>query len=103
MGNSQCRTFHIVCALLVCASLHGQTVIADSTYNTEDWSVQVVTTFGASESHEQRLTGGNPDAYRYMEHILPAPPGPEDLTRVEVTHIFTGEAFLPIADSIYTI
>ena len=103
MGNSQCRTFHIVCALLVCASLHGQTVIADSTYNTEDWSVEVVTTFGASESHEQRLTGGNPDAYRYMEHILPAPPGPEDLTRVEVTHIFNGEAFISFLDSIYTI
>jgi hypothetical protein len=31
-----------------------------------------------------------------MEHILPAPPGPNDLTHVEVTHIFNGDAYLPL-------
>ncbi len=72
--------------IIACSPLSGQTVISDSTYNPADWDVQVVTQFGASETHEQRLTGGNPGAFRYMEHILPAPPGLNDLARVEVTH-----------------
>ncbi|NIR73214.1 T9SS type A sorting domain-containing protein [candidate division KSB1 bacterium] len=71
-------------------------VIADSTYDLADWSTQVDTVFGASEIHEQRLTGGNPGAFRYMEHILPVPPGQNDLARVEVTHIFEEDAYLAL-------
>lgn len=78
--------------------LHGQTVIADNTYDDGDWSVAVVSEFGGSESHEQRLSEGNPDAYRYMKHTLPVPPGQNDLTRVDVTHIYEADAFLALDD-----
>jgi hypothetical protein len=84
--------------LLACSSLYGQTVISDSTYDPADWSVSVVTQFGASETHAQRLTGGNPGAYRYMEHILPAPEGLNDLARVEVTHINVLDFYYPFFD-----
>jgi hypothetical protein len=81
--------------LLIVSPVAGQTVISDSTYFPADWSVQVVTAFGASETHEQRLTGGNPGAFRYMEHILPAPPGLNDLARVEVTHFNVLDFYRP--------
>jgi len=82
--------------IIACSPLSGQTVISDSTYNSADWSVSVVTQFGASETHAQRLTGGNPGAFRYMEHILPAPPGLNDLARVEVTHINVLDFYNPV-------
>src|SRR5574341_254524 len=94
-NNNVCRMLPQFFLIIACSSLSGQTVISDSTYRPADWSVQVVTAFGASEIHQQRLTGGNPGAFRYMEHILPAPPGPTDLARVEVTHIYNGDAYLP--------
>jgi len=78
------------------SSLFGQTMISDSTYDSADWSVQVESAFGAGESHEQRLAGGNPGAFRYMEHILPAPPGATDLSLVSVAHIYNGNAYLPL-------
>lgn len=90
-----CKMLAQLFLVMVCSPLFGQTVISDSSYQPANWSVQVATTFGASETHQQRITGGNPDAFRFMEHILPAPPGPNDLTRVEVTHIFNGDAYLP--------
>lgn len=95
-GQRACKILPQLFLIIACSSLCGQTVISDSTYNPADWSVQVVTAFGASETHEQWLAGGNPGAFRYMEHILPAPPGPNDLTVVSVTHIYDGDAYLPL-------
>ncbi|MCI0695380.1 Ig-like domain-containing protein [candidate division KSB1 bacterium] len=96
MSNKKaCKMLPQFFFIIACSSLSGQTVISDSTYNPADWSVQIVTAFGASETHQQQLTGGNPGAFRYMEHILPVPPGVNDLTRVEVTHIYNGDAYLP--------
>lgn len=94
--ESACLAPPLVLLLLACCALHGQTVISDSTYPPANWSETVVTTFGASETHTQRTTDGNPGAFRFMEHILPAPPGPSDLTRLEVTHIYDGDAYLPL-------
>lgn len=102
MGKTHFQPYLIACLILAIRSVSGQTVISDSTYNPGDWSVTVVTTFDASEMHTQNLTGGNPDAYRYMEHILPAPPGPGDLTTVQVTHIYNGDAYLAL-DSVHYI
>jgi hypothetical protein len=51
--------------IIACSSLCGQNVIIDDgTYAPADWSASVVTQFGASENHEQRLTDGNPGAFR---------------------------------------
>ncbi len=97
MSNiNACKTLPHLFLVLACSPLFGQTVISDSTYPSANWSVQVVTTFGASETHTQRTTGGNPGAFRFMEHLLPAPPGPNDLAQVEVTHIYEGDAYLPL-------
>jgi len=79
----------------VITGAHAQTVISDGTYEPAAWSVSVVTAFGAGETHEQRLTDGNPGAFRYMELILPPPPGPNDVVSVQVTHIYEAQFHLP--------
>ncbi|MCL4707421.1 T9SS type A sorting domain-containing protein [bacterium] len=94
--ENACLAPPLLFLIMTCCSLHGQTIISDSTYQSANWSETVVTTFGASETHTQRTTGGNPGAFRFMQHILPAPPGPSDLTRLEVTHIYDGDAYLPL-------
>ena len=72
------------------SSVYGQfgvAVISDTLYEDSHWFVEVVSEFGGAEMHDQHLSGGNPGAYRYMQHILPEPSTPQDLTRIEVIHL----------------
>jgi hypothetical protein len=48
-------------------------VISDDDFAPGDWQVDVTTFTGASATDEQRLSEGNPGAYRHMTHTLPGP------------------------------
>ncbi len=82
------------CIKQITSSVHAQTtpvVISDTTFNPADWFVQESSEFGASQTNMQALTGGNPGAFRSMQHILPTPPSPLDLGLIEVLHIYISE------------
>lgn len=65
-------------------------VIADATFNTADWSKTVrSTTGGATDTVQQLLAGGNPDAFRQMTHTLPSP------SSISVVHLFLASAYDP--------
>ena len=69
-------------------------VISDNTFDPADWSVEVSSSEGASQTNRQEGSGGNPGAFRAMRHILP-PVGPSETARVEVIHIYQGAGYNP--------
>lgn len=69
--------------------------ISDSTFNPADWTVIEVVEGGASQINRQESTGGHPGAFRFMQHVLPSPPSPTDVGRIQVTHIYEAASFDP--------
>jgi len=65
------------------------TVILDTEFREEDWLVTAAFNNGSSETHERRLTGGNPGAYRHMEHTNPP------LANLSVTHELVSQVYDP--------
>lgn len=72
-----------------------QVIISDSTFNPVDWAVYSSIGSGASETHEQKLTGGNLGSYRYMQHTVPPPPSVGDNVFIEVMHVLIKKTFDP--------
>jgi hypothetical protein len=67
-------------------------VILDTDFLDADWLVTGAFNNGASETHERRATGGNPGAYRHMEHTIPA------MASLSVTHEYAAAHYDPSAE-----
>lgn len=72
--------------------------ISDATFNPADWSVIEVSEGGASQTNRQDSTGGNPGAFRSMQHVLPSPPSPTDPGVIEVAHIYEAAVYDPASE-----
>src|ERR1700730_10330616 len=58
--------------VLITPSSHGQIIFSDGTFQNGDWTKSVISsTGGATDSVSQVSAGGNPGAYRFIEHDLP--------------------------------
>ena len=58
--------------VLAAATARGQITFTDGTFQNGDWTKSVInSTNGATDSVAQVSAGGNPGAYRFMEHDLP--------------------------------
>jgi hypothetical protein len=80
-------------AMAVTIAQTAPVVIFDGTFNPGDWSVQEYSQQGASQTHAQSLTGGNPAAFRSMQHILPPPPSGQ--AGIDVIHVYEAQSYDP--------
>jgi hypothetical protein len=64
-------------------------IIADTEFLDSDWTVTGAFNNGARETHERRTTGGNPGAYRHMEHTVPG------TASLSVTHEYVAASYDP--------
>lgn len=92
------RLVFLISCCILSPKLFSQIVISDGTYDPANWNITSESDFGGSHTCEQLLSGGNPGAFRRMQHILPVPPTDTDVTRIEVAHIYIGGSFNPQID-----
>ena len=71
--------------------------VSDDQFNDADWFATVyAVSGGATQTVAQHATGGNPGAFRYMTHTMPAPGG------VYIFHRYVADAYDPSAQGAIT-
>jgi len=89
------RSLLLVAALLALAAgtSRADTTFSDNEFAVADWLASMpVATLGATQSTSRVTVGGNPDAYRYTVHVLPAN------ASITVAHLYQAASYNPAVD-----